>query len=566
MRGAFGVVAALLAVAALSSPGRAAEQPRYGGTLVVGVNSDPEVLNPGITTSIPSHRVLDSVFNGLIAHDFAFTPVPDLATSWTVAPDGRSYTFQLAEARWHDGQPVTSEDVKWTFEAVLLKFSSRTRTSLGANLAGVDTPSERTVVFRLKEPYAPFLKLIDVVNAPILPKHRYAGVADITKASANDEPVGTGPYRLKEWVKGDHVTLVKNEDYFKRGRPYLDRIVFKVIPDQAAATLAFERGEIDYLQAVAGNDLERLRALPGVVVTNKGREGFAGVQYLIPNLAHPALARLPVRQGIAYALDRTAILERAYQGQGRVATGPISSELSWAYSPNVTRYERDVVRANALLDGAGLARDREGVRLRLSLIYDASWNKVADLVADELKDVGVALDRKVMERNAWIDLVYVKKQFELAFTSFENGPDPDIGVKRVFVSSNIASVPFSNAAGYRNPRVDELFAVAAGEQDQGKRAAAYAEIQEIVVREAPYFYLTETGGAVAFRSEFVGLHSWSSKSTLYFADTTWWAKAPSATGLPTETPQAPPLAVVLAAAAAVALLAVALSRRLTRRS
>ena len=564
MRGAFGVVAALLAVAALSSPGRAAEQPRYGGTLVVGVNSDPEVLNPGITTSIPSHRVIDSVFNGLVAHDFAFTPVPDLATSWTLSPDARSYTFQLAEARWHDGTPFSSDDVKWTFEDVLMKFSSRTRTSIGTNLAAIDAPDPRTVVFRFKEPYAPFLKLIDVVNAPVLPKHRYAGVADVTKAPANDEPVGTGPYRFKEWLKGDHVTLTKNEDYFKKGKPYLDRIVFKVIPDEASAVLAFERGEVDYLQSVPGNEVARLRALPGIVVTDKGREGFAGVQYLMPNLAHPTLAKLEARQGIAYALDRAAILERAYQGLGRVATGPVSSELSWAYSPKVMRYDRDVAKANALLDAAGLAPGRDGVRLRLSLVYDASWNRVADLIADQLRDVGITLDRRVMERNAWIDLVYAKKQFDLAFTSFENGPDPDIGVKRVFVSSNIAPVPFSNAAGYRSARVDELFALAAKETDQAKRAALYAEMQDIVVRESPYFFLTETGGAVAFRADFVGLHSWSSKSTLVFADSTWWAKA-AAPGAAPGQPESPlvPFAALAAGLLVAAILLLAVRRQRT---
>ena len=176
------------------------------------------------------------------------------------------------------------------------------------------------------------------------------------------------------------------------------------------------------------------------------------------------------------------------------------------------RYERDVAGANQLLDEAGLPRGPSGVRFPLTVLYDTSFAKLAEVLRDQLAAVGIDLQLRLMERNAWIDAVYKRWDFDLALTHFENGPDPDIGVKRGYVSSNIVPIPFSNAAGYHNPGVDELFDVAARELDRAARTRAYFEIQESLLRESPYIWLIESGhlSGVAFRSEFQGVHPWSS--------------------------------------------------------
>jgi peptide/nickel transport system substrate-binding protein len=493
---------------------------------VLATFADPGALNPALTTSVPTHIVTGPMFSGLVAHDFAFNPVPDLAERWSIADDGRTYTFELApHALWHDGRPVTAADVQFTFEEVLLKYHGRTRAALGQNLEAVEARDAHTTVFRFKEPYAPFLALVDVVNAPILPRHVYA-TGELVKHPANSAPVGSGPFKFKEWARGDHITLVRNDDYFKAGKPYLDRIVVRIMPDAAAATIAFEKGEVDYFLFPPPHELGRLQRLPGVTVTTRGREGFAGILTLIPNLRRPILGQLKVRQAMAHALDRREILEKVYFGHGEVATGPISRALGWAYNPEVPRYERDVARANQLLDEAGFPRGPSGVRFPLTVLYDTSFARLAEVLRDQVAAVGIELQLQLMERNAWIDAVYKRWDFDLAFTHFENGPDPDIGVKRVYVSSNIAPIPFSNAAGYHNPRVDELFDVAARELDRAARARAYFEIQEILLRESPYIWLIESGhlSGVAFRSEFQGLHSWSSKSIMTYGADAWWSK------------------------------------------
>lgn len=521
----------ILAVLAIlftgSGPGWA-DDPLYGGSVIVAISSDPGGLNPAITTQGGVHLICGSIFSGLVAHDFDLNPVPDLAERWDVSPDGRSYIFYLArDARFHDGRPVTSEDVRFTFEQLLLKYHSRTRTSIGDNLRQILTPDAHTVVFQFDKPYAAFLRLVDVTNSPVMPKHLYEGTDPLTNPQ-NINPVGSGPFKFQEWRKGDHLTLVKNERYFKTGKPYLDRIVYKVMPTGALAAIAFERGEVDYLLGAAPLDIARLKNMPGVIVTSKGREGFATVETLIPNLTRAPLSDLRVRRAIAHAIDKEFLVDKLLFGQGVAATGPVSRMLGWAYSANVDKYEPDRVLANRLLDEAGHRRGTDGIRFRLKFVHAASYAKVAEALRDQLREVGIAVDLQLMEFAAAVDAVYIKKDFDLGFASFENGPDPDIGVKRTVVSSNIGPIPFSNGAGYRNPRVDELFALAASELDREKRAGYYFEAQGILVRDLPYFWLYEPSSSAAYRAGLQGMYEWSAKSNIYFAQGAWWADGGSA--------------------------------------
>ena len=508
---------------ALSSAPAWGQEPRRGGVVTVAISSDPGGLNPAVTTQGGVHLVCGSIFSGLVAHDFNLNPVPDLAERWDVSPDGRTYTFHLARgAVFHDGAPVTSDDVRFTFEQLLLKYHARARASVGDNLRRVSAPDPHTVLFEFERPYAAFLQLVDVTNAPVMPKHLYEGTDPLTNPR-NTAPVGSGPFKFQEWVKGGHITLARNEKYFKAGKPYLDRVVYRVMPSAAVAAIAFERGEVDYFLNPSPLDAARLRAMPGVVVTDKGREGFATVETLIPNLNRAPLSDPRVRRAMAHAIDKSYLVDKVMFGQGVPATGPVSRLLGWAYNPGVVRYERDVALAERLLDEAGHKRGADGVRFRLRFVHASSYAKVAEAVRDQLREAGVAVDLQMMEFGAAVDAVYIRKDFDLGFASYENGPDPDIGVKRTVVSSNIGPIPFSNGAGYRNPRVDELFSLAASELDRGKRAALYFEAQDILVRDAPYFWLYEPRSQSAYRSSLRGMYTWSAKSNIYFAQDAWWS-------------------------------------------
>jgi len=521
--------AALFFVALLFSAA-IGNEPQYGGSVVVAVTGDPGGLNPAVTTQGGVHLVCGSIFSGLVAADFDLNPVPDIAERWEVSKDGRTYTFYLApNAEFHDGMPVTSADVKFTFEELLLKYHSRTRASIGDKLRQISTPDAHTVVFEFSRPYAAFLQLIDVTNAPVMPKHLYENTDPLTNAY-NVKPVGSGAFKFQEWAKGDHLTLVKNEKYFKTGKPYLDRIVYKVMPSSATAAIAFENGEADYFLNPTPLDIERLKKMPNVVINDKGREGFAGVETVVLNLNNKLLSDVRVRRAMAYAIDKNYIVDKIAFGRGTIATGPISSALRWAHNPNVVKYERNLPLANQILDQAGYKRDGEGVRFHLKYVYAPSYAKVVEVVRDQLREVGIAVDLEQMEFSAAVDRVYIKKDFDLGFASFENGPDPDIGVKRTIVSGNIGAIPFSNGASYRNPRVDELFELAASETDKQKRAAYYFEAQEILVKDVPYLWIYEPQGATAYKSSLNGMYQWSAKSNVYFAQDAWWIDGKNSNG------------------------------------
>lgn len=482
----------------------AAAAPKRGGKLVVATSVDPGQLNPGLTTAGGTHAVTGNIYSGLVQFDEQLDPQPNLAQRWQVSPDGKAYTFFLRQGvKWHDGKPFTAADVKFTFEQVLLKYHSRTKAGLENVLAGIDTPDETTAVFRFKEPYAPLLRRLDVVEAPILPKHVYEGT-DIQNNDANLKPVGTGPFKFAEYVKGDRVRLVRNPDYFKPGLPYFDELIFRVIPQSATGLLAIEQGEVDYSGDVPGPDVARLQSSKTIklVKSPAGPGGSFCIEQMFFNLSRPPLDRLEVRQAFAYGVNRQQIVDQVRFGQGRVATGPIASTVGWAYNPNVTKYEFSPVKAKELLSKAGVSN------LALTFVHASSFQKTAEVVGQHMAEVGVKVELKTLEVNAANEQLFVKKDFDLGIGSYCGGPDPEVGVTRAYVSSNIGPIPFSNGAGYRNARVDQLFAQAATVGD-AQRAALYREMQDQVVRDLPYLWLTESESFRMHRAEIHDLRVWA---------------------------------------------------------
>lgn len=498
------------AATALGAPGPSPAG-RFGGTAVMGIAADPGTLNGGITTAGPTHTVADSLYVGLVQLDAQFRPTPHLAERWTVSPDGRTYIFTLARAaRWHDGRPVTSADVKFTYEQVLLKYHARTRAGLESVLEGIETPAADTVVFRFNAPFGAFLQRADVTEAPILPRHVYDG-GDVLRHPANAAPVGAGAFRLQEWVRGAQVTLVRHDRYFRPGLPVLDRVVFRVLPQAALAVIALERGEVDVLASVPAADVPRLRANPRLALAPAlaGPGGAFCISTLIPNLVRPPLDNVRVRQAMFHAVNRDYLVASVLGGLGRVATAPISRGIAWATHPALPSYRYDPARANALLDEAGLRRGPDGIRARLTYVAATTQIQYAEVVRDNLREVGLDVTVVPFEFTAAAERVFVRKDFDLGFASYCNGPDPDIGVKRMYVSGNIQPIPFSNGASYRNAQVDELFDRGARSLDLRERGRHYRAAQEIIARDVPYLWLVETFSYRAFNRDLKGLRYWA---------------------------------------------------------
>ncbi|MCC7371670.1 MAG: aldehyde dehydrogenase family protein [Chloroflexi bacterium] len=406
--------------------------------------------------------------------------MPDLAESWVVSPDGKTVTFTLASGvLWHDGQPFTSADVAFTFQDILLKYHSRTRAGLEHVLEGIDAPDPQTVVMRFTSAYGPLLQRLDVVEAAILPRHIYQG-SDPEHTDANLHPVGTGPYRLAEYRSGDMVRLVRNERYFKPGLPYLDELVYIIVADTATGVWAFERGDVDLLTSTPPTEMARLQAGGKAVVKTAGfGDGNSNCQEtMFFNLRRPILQRREVRQAIVHAVDQQRILDEVRFGLGKVGSSPISSALAWAHHPHVRRYPHDPAQAERLLDDAGCRRGTDGVRFSLGMPSLAVLEKLHEAIRRDLAAVGIAVQIRPMEFNAALDTLFIKREFDVSIWGYCNGPDPEVGVTRAHVTSNIKPIPFANVAAYANPRVDALLERAASLIDRTERAAVYARIQE----------------------------------------------------------------------------------------
>ncbi|HEU4371437.1 MAG TPA: ABC transporter substrate-binding protein [Methylomirabilota bacterium] len=506
------------------SPGtEAQDSPPRGGTLVVAIVADPGHLNPAITTSGATHAAAELIYNGLLGRDERGDPTPDLAESWTIEQGGAVYRFRLRDGvTWHDGKPLTAADVKFTFEDVLLKFHARTKASMGGALAGIDAPDDRTVVFRFKQPYAPLLLQLDATEAPIVARHVYQG-GDPQTSPANVNPVGTGAFKAVSYRKGAEIRLARNASYFKPGLPYLDEIVMRVIPDAGTQVLALENGEVDFLWGVPGPHQARLKADARfrTAQTSYHPGGSNCIMTVSFNLDRPALKDARVRRAVAHALDRDAFLRQILFGEGRVAAAPISSEMAWAHARGLSLPGFDRAEAERLLDAAGWKKQgatrvargvtgvADGTPLAIDFLHFPAFAKYGELMRQHLGAVGIEVTQRPLEPSVFAPTVFKNRAFDTSVISYCNGPDPEIGVRRMYHSSQIGPAPFTNAAAYRNDKVDALFDQASRTVERDRRGPLYRQVQEIVAQDLPYVWLVETPTTRAWAARCGGFRAWT---------------------------------------------------------
>jgi peptide/nickel transport system substrate-binding protein len=352
------------------------------------------------------------------------------------------------------------------------------------------TPDDHTVVLKLDAPIPYLIKGFAAAETPIIAKHIYDGTDPFTNRN-NSAPIGTGPFRFKEYVRGDHVIYERNDTYWDSPRPYLDRLIVKFLPDAAARSAALESGQVDlgYRTPVAYADLDRLRAGGKLAFETKGYEYNNNVNGLEFNLDAPNLSKLPVRQAIAHALNTAAICKTVYYGTFDPCDAPIAPYLAEYHSPEPSPYPFDVARAEKLLEEAGYPRGADRMRFRMT--FDVSpgveeGRRLADFLRVALARVGIDLVVRLSDYGSYLKRVYTDREFDMCCTGFSNIYDPTVGVQRVYWSKNIVKgVPFSNTSYYRNARVDALLEAAAIEPDPAKRRAQFLEFQQIVMRDVP---------------------------------------------------------------------------------
>ena len=474
----------------------AAAAPVRGGTLVISLAPEPQHISAAFLTTMQTTMIAGKISEGLVWFDDQLQPRPELAEAWAFSDDGLSLTFQLRrEVRWHDGEPFTSADVAFSLLEVWKKLHPGGRLAY-ASVRDVETPDPHTAVLRLDRPTPYLLSFMNVYGAQVLPRHRYEGT-DLLQNPLNRAPIGTGPFRFKEWVRGSHIALERNPDYWQPGLPWLDSVVFRFIPEAAARSVALSSGEVQ--MALASNipisNLNQFADTARYTINRSDGAYLASIQLVQVNVRRPPLADRRVRQALMYAIDREALLKVVFRGLGRVASSPIPSTVPAFLSAAGRQYPLDLKQSAALLDAAGLRPGADGKRLKLSLDLGGGSleaTRTAEFIRQSLSRVGIDLELRVSDAGVHLKRVFGDADFDLFLTSLHNLPDPSLGVQRWYWTRNIvAGVPWSNGSGYSNPELDRVMEAAAIEADPARRRALIDQWQAIVQEEVPILDLVE---------------------------------------------------------------------------
>jgi peptide/nickel transport system substrate-binding protein len=497
---AVALLLALVAIVLLVWPADPAWAQKRGGTLVMLVQPEPPTLASYISTSGPIGQVTSKIFEGLLEYDFTLKPIPGLAESWKVSPDGKTITFTLQKGvKFHDGKPFTSADVKFSVLEVLKKNHPRGASTF-RELTDVETPNPQTAVFKLAAP-APYLMMaLSGYESPMLPKHLYEGT-DVKTSKYGNAPVGTGPFKFVEWQRGQFIRLDRNPDYWRSGRPYLDRIVARFVADSATRTAAIEKGEVQVagFAAIPWPDVRTLAKLPTIETTTKGYEMSSPIVQLDFNTRKPPFDNLAVRQAVSYAISRKTVIENVWFGWGKPATGPISSNFAPVgfYTSEVRNYNapNGIEIANKMLDEAGFKRGAGGVRFEIVhdlTPYGEEWQRYGEYVQQVLAEIGIKASLRYEDVATWLKRLYTDYDFQLSSNWIQGLADPVIGVHRLYHSKQIRpGTVFVNETGWSSPRTDQLMDQATVELDQKKRAALYHEFQKLTVEAAPLVWVHE---------------------------------------------------------------------------
>lgn len=464
-----------------------------GGTFVLGIGSDPSIVNPLYANDRVSltitHALFDNIYNvkkGEVIYD-------GLADSMEISDDNLTYTLTLKDnLKWHDGEPITADDLIFTYDSVLDdKQQTKGQSYLKNNGKAIEYNkiNEKTVEFKLEKPDATFIQ--NIASIVPIPKHIYEGEADLAKSEKNQNPIGSGAFKFKEQKTGETYELEKFDDYYGEVAN-LDGIVYRVIPDANASKLALENGEISasYIKSDSVNKYKSNDKFDVYTFS----EGMVNTIFF--RVSNPKMEDKNLRQAISYAIDKDKLIDGAYGGEeyAEPAYSPFSSETQF-YTEDVEKYDYNVDKAKELL------KDVDKENLNLKLMYTSGspdTEKEALLIQEMLKEVGINLELLPMERATFIEKLLdpSNNDFEMALNGYVMGDNPDS-----YGSIFVTDVP-ENFSGYSNPEIDKLFDEAKSEMDDNKREEIYKKIQQTLVDDAVQYSTTNVKSIIAVNSEF----------------------------------------------------------------
>ena len=466
--------------------------PSYGDALIEGTIGEPSILIPMLASDSASHSVSGLIFNGLVKYDTDLSVIGDLAESWGISKDGLVITFLLRKGvKWADGVEFTADDVMFGYKTIIDEKTPSAYKEDFLQVKKAEVLDKYTFRVTYEKPFAPALTTWG--SLIILPKHLLEG-KEITKTDFARNPIGLGPYKLSKWVPDQELILGSYKDYFE-GRPYIDRYIYRRIPDPATMFLMLRTGEIDMmgltpLQYTKQTETDYFRK-------NFNKYRYPAFQYthMAFNLKHPWFKDRRVRQAIAYAIDKSELVDVVLFGLGSPATGPYVPN-TWPYNPEVKKYDYNPENARQLLkeagwedtDGDGLL-DKGGRPFKFT-VFTNTGNKLrentATIIQWKLAQIGIKMEIRKLEWSTFINQFIDKKRFEAVILGWSISLDPD--QYDIWHSSKTREKEL-NFISYSNPEVDELLEKGRRTFDVNERKKAYFRIQEILAEEVPYIFL-----------------------------------------------------------------------------
>jgi len=456
-------------------------------TVTLALDVPPTNLDPRIGIDVTSERVGQLLFSSLLRRGEQANIEPDLAESWEI-PDPLTYVFHLrSDAQFHDGRPVTAKDVLYTFRTLMDGSIKTTKAGTYRLIESIRAPNDHTVVFKLKEPFAPFMWNLTRGAIGIIPEG--------SPGDFGRNPIGSGPFKFVRYVQDAELVIERNESYYGT-KPFIEQVRFKIIPEAIVRALELRKGSVDgQIYALPPDMVEVLRENPDLqVLSAKGTI----YQYFAFNLQDPAFRDVRVRQAIAHSIDRDKIIKYVWRNQVRPANSVIPPN-NWAFEPNLPNYSYDPARARELLKEAGYPN--------LSFTYRCSTDDTSRMLAavlqQQLRIVGINMEIRSNEFATFFADVQ-KGNFQAYSLRWIGGNnDPDI-FNAIF-HSKMTPPNGSNRGKYFNPDVDRLIDIGRREPDTDKRREAYQEIQRIIARELPYVSLWYWDNVAVFNKRIQGV-------------------------------------------------------------
>jgi peptide/nickel transport system substrate-binding protein len=497
----FAALTIAMLVAASGCARQGAGTSSTSGVLRAAIFAEPASLNPLLGTNTAENFLYSLAFDLLVTLDDRGNEIPDLASAVPtivnggISRDGRTITYKLRRGvKWQDGKPFTSADVKFSWQAVMNPNNNVVERVGYDKVSAVDTPDPYTVVFHLKAPFAPFVDTVfGESDAPfrIVPKHLLGGYANINRIPFNQQPIGTGPFRVVRWYHGDHVEFAANPQYF-RGAPKLRKILVYTVPDGNTSAAELESHGVDLVLAVTASNFRDLRRAPGVRTMLVKQPSYAAAVF---NTQHPPLDDVRVRQAIAYAINEKRIVDNLTYGTATLATADLS-DFYWARDNALTGYPHNVDMANRLLDQAGWrrgpsgTRSRNGKELTLQLTIGAgseTARQIAVAVQSDLRQAGIDLAIKtysysLLYATAAMGGIQQNGKFDLALQVWVAGADPDDSSQWTCKAIPPAG---NNISRYCNSAFDAAETAALTHFDRATRKRAYTLTQQMLVKDAP---------------------------------------------------------------------------------